>query len=88
MIPQKIEKLNLVDLDLSPNAKNEVKSIIRNKRNILGFKFRTVENRSVLVGKKPANDFHLYEAIDNLQRLMIKRGKPAPSKFRFVFLSA
>ena len=87
MIPT-IEKLKLVDLDLHQDAKKEVKSIIRNKKNILGFKFRIVEDRCVMVGKAPNSDFKLWEAVAVVQEAMIKKCKPVPDRFRFVFLSA
>ena len=87
MIP-KIEKLNLVDLDLHTDAKKEVKSIIRNKKNILGFKFRVVDDRCVMVGKKPENDFNIWRAVAELEEALSRKDRPVPDRYRFVFLSA
>lgn len=87
MIPE-IEKLTLAELSLSAEAKKEVRSIIRNKKNILGFKFRILDDRCVMVGKKPANEFNLWRAVREVEEALSKKSKPAPERYRFVFLSA
>lgn len=86
MIP-KIEKLTLAELSLSTEAKKEVRSIIRNKKNILGFKFRVLEDRCVMVGKKPENDFNIWRAVRELEDALSRKSIPAPERYRFVFLS-
>ena len=87
MIP-KIEKLELKDLSLSCGAKKEVTSILRNKKNILGYKFRVRGEKCVAVGRFSGNDFDIFRFTANIQTLMEKRGHTIPEKFRFVFLSA
>ena len=87
MIPT-IEKLYLKDLPLSGDAQKEVASIIKNKKNVNGFKFRTLGKCCVMVGKKTDNDFDLWKIAANMQELMKARKKAPPEKFRFVFLSA
>jgi len=83
-----IQKLKLRELNLSCGARKETIDILSLKQNINGFKFSTRDKRCVAVGQFSGNDFDLWDFAAKVEQLMSSRGRPAPEKYRFVFIAA
>lgn len=84
----KIVKQKLVDLSLNEGEKDQVCSILSNKKHVKGFKYRIWGGLCVAIGKYSGNDFDIPKVASRIQSIRKKQKKAVPERFRFILLAA